>query len=62
MKEQELANGMDVITEKSKIIKNSTTDTIADITMNVEKLEKLTSFKYLAQSLLRMVPVPLRSE
>ncbi|KAH3884968.1 hypothetical protein DPMN_008954 [Dreissena polymorpha] len=39
--------GMEVTDENSKIMVNSTTDTSADITMNGEKLEEVTSFKYL---------------
>ncbi|KAH3822447.1 hypothetical protein DPMN_124225 [Dreissena polymorpha] len=37
---------MEVSTEKSKIMVNSTTNTRADIIMNSEKLEEVTSFKY----------------
>ncbi|KAH3880590.1 hypothetical protein DPMN_004507 [Dreissena polymorpha] len=37
--------------EKSKIMVNSTTNTSANITMNGEKLEEVTSFKYLGASL-----------
>ncbi|KAH3873333.1 hypothetical protein DPMN_036566 [Dreissena polymorpha] len=44
--EKEEAYGIEVITEKSKIAVNSTTNINADITINSEKLEKVTSFKY----------------
>ena len=42
---------MEVSTEKSKIMVNSTTNTSADITMNGEKLEEVTSFNNLRATL-----------
>ncbi|KAH3713960.1 hypothetical protein DPMN_073762 [Dreissena polymorpha] len=53
---------MEVSTEKSKIILNSMSNTSADITMNGEMLEVVTSFKYLGVTLPRSVPILLRSE
>ena len=38
---------MEASTEKSKVMTNSTNNINADIGMNDEKLEKVTSFKYL---------------
>ncbi|KAH3799974.1 hypothetical protein DPMN_153598 [Dreissena polymorpha] len=51
------AYGMEVSME---IMVNSTTNTSTDVTMNGEKLEEVTSLKYL-ESCQRMVPVLLRS-
>ena len=45
------AFGMEVSTEKSKIMINSTTNTTANITMNGETLEEVTNFKYLGATL-----------
>ena len=45
------AYGMEVSTEKSKTMVNSTNDTSADITMNGEKLEEVSKFKYLGATL-----------
>jgi hypothetical protein len=45
------AYGMEVSTEKSKVMVNSSNDTKADITMNGEKLEEVTNFKYLGATL-----------
>ena len=42
---------MEVSTKKSKIMVISTTDTSADITIIGEKLEEVTSFKYLGATL-----------
>ena len=42
---------MAVSTEKSKIMTKSTIDISADISMNSQKLEEVTSFKYLEASL-----------
>ena len=39
--------GMEVTTEKRKIMTNSTNNISADISMNGQKLEEVTSFKYL---------------
>ena len=41
------AYGMEVSTEKSKIMTKSTNNSSADFSMNVHKLEEVTSFKYL---------------
>ena len=41
------AYGMEVSTEKSKVMSNSTNSISADISMNGQKLEEVTSFKYL---------------
>ena len=41
------ASGMEVGTEKSKIMTNSTNNISADISMNGQKLEEVTRFKYL---------------
>ena len=41
------AYGMEVTTEKRKIMTNSTNNISADISMNGQKLEEVTSFKYL---------------
>ena len=45
------AHGMDVSTEKSKIMTNSINNIRADISMNGETLEEVTSFKYLGITL-----------
>ena len=45
------ACGMEVGTEKSKIMTNSTNNISADISMNDQKLEEVTSFKYLGATL-----------
>ena len=44
--ERATAYGMEVSTEKSKIMTNSANNIIADISMNGQKLEVVTSFKY----------------
>ena len=44
-------NGMEVSTEKSKVIVNSTNEISVNITMNGEPLEEVTSFKYLGATL-----------
>ncbi|KAH3843487.1 hypothetical protein DPMN_117005 [Dreissena polymorpha] len=44
--ERATAYGMEVSTENSKIMVNSTTKTIADISINGEKLKEVTRFKY----------------
>ncbi|KAH3804136.1 hypothetical protein DPMN_132418 [Dreissena polymorpha] len=49
-----------VSTEKSKIMVNSQTNASAGITRNPEKLEDMTSPKYLEQTRPRILPVPLR--
>ena len=45
------AYGMEVSTEKSKIMTNSTNNISADLSMNGYKLEEVTSFKYLGATL-----------
>ena len=40
------AYGMEVSTEKSKIMTNSTNNTSSDLSMNCQKLEEVTSFNY----------------
>ena len=47
------AYGMEVRTEKSKIMTNSTNNISADISMNGQRLEEVTSFKYLGATLCR---------
>ena len=42
---------MEVSTEKSKIMTNSTNNTTADISLNGQKLEGVTTFKYLGATL-----------
>ncbi|KAH3881236.1 hypothetical protein DPMN_005159 [Dreissena polymorpha] len=49
--ERARANEMKVRTEKSKIMANSTTNTSSEITLNGEKLEEVTSFKYSGASM-----------
>ena len=41
------AYGMEISAEKSKSMTHSTNSIIADISMNSQKLEEVTSFKYL---------------
>ena len=45
------ANGMEVSTEKNKIMTNSTSNISADISMNGQNLEEVTSFRYLGATL-----------
>ena len=45
------AYGMEVSSEKSKVLVNSTSNISANITMNGEPLEEVTSFKYLGATL-----------
>ena len=45
------AYGMEVSTEKSKIMTNSTNNISADISMNGQKLQEVTSFKYMGTTL-----------
>ena len=45
------ACGMEVSTEKIKLMTNSTNNISADISMNGQKLEEVTSFKYLGATL-----------
>ena len=45
------AYGMEGSTEKSKIMSNSTNKINADVSMNCQKLEEMTSFKYLGATL-----------
>ena len=42
-----IAYGMEVSTEKSKIMTHSTNNISGDISMNGQKVEEMTSFKYL---------------
>ena len=49
--ERARAYGLEVSTEKSKIMVNSMTNTSAEIAMNGEKLVEMTSFKYLSATL-----------
>ena len=44
--DRSMASGMEVSTEKNKVMANSTNDISTDISMNNQKMEKLTSFKY----------------
>ena len=44
-------NGMEVSTEKSKIMTNSISNIGADISMNGQRLDEVTSFKYLGATL-----------
>ena len=44
---------MEVSTEKSKVMINSTNNSSADISVNGQKLEEVTSFKYLGATLCR---------
>ena len=46
-----IAYGMEVSTEKSKIMTNSTNNISADVSVNGQKLEEVTSFKYLGVTL-----------
>ena len=45
------AYGMEVSTEKNKVMINSTNNIGADISMNCQKLAEVTSFKYLGATL-----------
>ena len=45
------AYGMEVSTEKRKVMTNSISNISADISMNSQKLEEVTSFKYLVVTL-----------
>ena len=45
------AYGMEVSTEKSKVVTNSIHNMSADISINGQKLEEVTSFKYLGAPL-----------
>ena len=49
--DRSMASGMEVSTEKNKVMANSTNDIITDISMNDQKMEELTSFKYLGATL-----------
>ena len=51
-----LAYGMEVSTEKSKIMTNSTNNIGADISMNGQTIEEVTSLRYLGATLCRMAP------
>ena len=52
------AYGMEVSTEKSKIMSNSTNNISADFSTNGQKIEEVTSFKYLRA---RMAPAQQKS-
>ena len=45
------AHGIEVGTEMNKIMTNSTNNISADISMNGQKLEEVTSFRYLGATL-----------
>ena len=49
------AYGMEVSTQKSKIMTNSTNNISVDIRMNSQKLEEMTSFKYFGATLCKDV-------
>ena len=46
-----MAHGLEVSTEKSKIMMNSENSISADISMNSQKLKEVTCFKYLGATL-----------
>ena len=48
------AHGMEVSTEKSKIMTNSMNNISVDMSMNHQKLEEVTSFKYLQATLCKV--------
>ena len=52
---------MGVGTEKSKIMTKGINDISADFSMNSQKLEEVTSFKYLEQPSARMAPAEQKS-
>ena len=49
--DRSMASGMEVSTEKNKVMANSTNDISTDISMNDQKTEELTSFKYMGATL-----------
>ena len=49
--ERASAYGMEVSTEKSKIMSNNTNNIRADISMNYQMLKEVTSFKYMGATL-----------
>ena len=51
-----MAYGMEISTEKSKIMTNSTNNIGADISMNGQTIEEVTSLRYLGATLCRMAP------
>ena len=53
--------GMEVCTEKSKIMTNSTNKISADISMNSQKLVEVTSFKNLGATLCKEAPTQQKS-
>ena len=55
------AYGMEVSTEKSKIMTNSTSNVSAIISMKCQKIEEVTSLKYLEQPCARMAPAQQKS-
>ena len=56
-----MAYGMEISTEKSKIMTNSKNNISADISMNGQKLEDVTSFKYLGATLCKAAPAQQKS-
>ena len=55
------ANGMEVSTEKSKIMTSSTNNIKADVSTNGQKSEEVTSFKHWEQPCTRMAPAQQKS-
>ena len=51
LEDRATAHGLEVSTEKRKILTNSTNNGIADVSMNGPNLEEVTSFKYLGATL-----------
>ena len=60
-KTEQKAYGVEVSTERTKIMTNSTNNIWADISMNGQKLEEMTSFKYPEQLCARMAPAQQKS-
>ena len=58
LEDRATAYGTEVSKEKSKIMTNSTNNISEDISMNSQKLEEVTSFKYLGA---KMVPAQQKS-
>ena len=52
---------MEVSTEMSKIMTNNTSNISADISMNGQKLEDVTSFKYVGANLCKAAPAKQKS-
>ena len=55
------AYALEVSTEKSKIMTNSTNNISADTSINRQKLEKVISFKYLGAALCKDTPAQQKS-